>query len=73
MGYAVVHMMKIKSGAVGGIQSHNNREHEPKTNPDVDMSRSEDNYDLIPCEYFRYCFGLFVTLQMRDPLCLQTA
>ena len=44
MGYAVVHMMKIKSGAVGGIQSHNNREHEPKTNPDVDMSRSEDNY-----------------------------
>ena len=48
MGYAVVHMMKIKSGAVGGIQSHNNREHEPKTNPDVDMSRSEDNYDLVP-------------------------
>lgn len=46
VGYAVVHMMKIKSGAVGGIQSHNNREHEPKTNPDVDMSRSEDNYDL---------------------------
>lgn len=45
VGYAVVHMMKIKSGAVGGIQSHNNREHEPKTNPDVDMSRSEDNYD----------------------------
>ena len=50
VGYAVVHMMKIKSGAVGGIQSHNNREHEPKTNPDVDMSRSEDNYDLVPCE-----------------------
>jgi hypothetical protein len=24
VGYAVVHMMKIKSGAVGGIQSHNN-------------------------------------------------
>ncbi|WP_417921716.1 plasmid recombination protein [Clostridioides difficile] len=42
-GYAVVHMMKIKTGAVGGIQSHNNREHEPKTNPDVDMSRSGDN------------------------------
>ena len=53
MGYAVVHMMKIKSGAVGGIQSHNNREHEPKTNPDVDMSRSEDNYDLIPCDNYK--------------------
>lgn len=53
VGYAVVHMMKIKSGAVGGIQSHNNREHEPKTNPDVDVSRSEDNYDLIPCDNYK--------------------
>lgn len=53
VGYAVVHMMKIKSGAVGGIQSHNNREHEPKTNPDVDMSRSGDNYDLIPCDNYK--------------------
>ena len=53
VGYAVVHMMKIKSGAVGGIQSHNNREHEPKTNPDVDMSRSENNYDLIPCDNYK--------------------
>lgn len=53
MGYAVVHMMKIKSGAVGGIQSHNNREHEPKTNPDVDMSCSEDNYDLVSCDNYK--------------------
>lgn len=53
VGYAVVRMMKIKSGAVGGIQSHNNREHEPKTNPDVDMSRSEDNYDLISCDNYK--------------------
>lgn len=53
VGYAVVHMMKIKSGTVGGIQSHNNREHEPKTNPDVDMSRSEDNYDLVPCDNYK--------------------
>lgn len=53
VGYAVVHMMKIKSGAVSGIQSHNNREHEPKTNPDVDMSRSEDNYDLISCDNYK--------------------
>lgn len=53
MGFAVVHMMKIKSGAVGGIQSHNNREHEPKTNPDVDMSRSAENYDLVPCDNYQ--------------------
>lgn len=53
MGFAVVHMMKIKSGAVGGIQSHNNREHEPKTNPDVDMLRSHENYDLVACDNYR--------------------
>lgn len=52
MGFAVVHMMKIKSGAVGGIQSHNNREHQPKTNPDVDMSRSDENYDIVPCDNY---------------------
>lgn len=53
VGFAVVHMMKIKSGAVGGIQSHNNREHEPKTNPDVNMLRSHENYDLVPCDNYR--------------------
>lgn len=53
MGYAVVHMMKIKSGAVGGIQSHNNREHAPKTNPDVDTSRSGENYHLVSCDNYR--------------------
>lgn len=53
MGYAVVHMQKMKSGAVGGIQSHNNREHEPRTNPDVDMSRSYLNYDIVPCHNYQ--------------------
>lgn len=53
MGFAVVHMQKHKSGAVGGIQSHNNREHEPRSNPDVDMSRSGNNYDLLPCSNYR--------------------
>ena len=53
MGFAVVHMMKIKQGAVGGIQSHNNREHTPRTNPDVDMSRSGDNIDLVPCDNYK--------------------
>ncbi|WP_176481276.1 plasmid recombination protein, partial [Clostridioides difficile] len=53
MGYVVVHLMKIKSGAVCGIQSHNNREHEPMTNPDVVMSSSEDNYALIPIAKYK--------------------
>ena len=33
MGYAVVHMQKVKSGGVRGIQSHNNREHHHAPTP----------------------------------------
>ncbi|PBG42442.1 MobV family relaxase, partial [Clostridioides difficile] len=46
-------MMQTNPGAGGGSQSHNNREQEPKTNPDGDMSRSEDNSDLIPCDNYK--------------------
>ena len=53
LGFAVVHMQKIKSGAVGGIQSHINREHQPKSNPDVDMTRSKDNYDIVSCSNYQ--------------------
>lgn len=48
MGYAVVHMQKIKAGGTRGIQSHNNREHPPKTNPDINPGKTADNYDLLP-------------------------
>ncbi|MFQ7826451.1 MAG: MobV family relaxase [Anaerobutyricum hallii] len=47
MGFAVVHMQKIKAGGVRGIQSHNNREHPPKTNPDIRPDKTADNYDLV--------------------------
>lgn len=47
MGFVVVHMQKIKAGGVKGIQSHNNRERRPRTNPDIDTSRSAENYDLV--------------------------
>lgn len=47
MGFAVVHMQKIKVGGMRGVQSHIYRENEPKTNPDVDMSRSVNNYALV--------------------------
>lgn len=52
MSYAIVHMQKMKSGALRGIQSHINREHEPRTNPDVDMSRSAENYSFVSCKNF---------------------
>ena len=39
-------MDKFKKDAVRGIQSHNRRERESHSNPDIDYSRSVGNYDL---------------------------
>lgn len=47
MGFAVVHMMKIKASGVRGIQSHNNREHTPRNNPDISPERTKENYHLV--------------------------
>ena len=46
MSYLVLHMDKFKKEAVRGIQSHNNRERESHSNPDIDYERSGHNYDL---------------------------
>ncbi len=39
-------MDKFKKDAIRGIQSHNRRERESHSNPDIDYSRSVANYDL---------------------------
>src|SRR5690625_5748858 len=44
--FAVVHMQKIKSPALKGMQFHHQRERESKTNPDIDDERTDENYDL---------------------------
>lgn len=54
MSFAVVHMQKFSRGSVRGIQSHNQREKLPATNPDVDMSKSGENYDLINAGNINY-------------------
>ena len=46
MSYLVLHMDKFKKDAIRGIQSHNRRERESHSNPDIDYSRSAGNYDL---------------------------
>ena len=46
MSYLVLHMDKFKKEAVRGIQSHNSRERESHSNPDIDYERSGHNYDL---------------------------
>lgn len=54
MSYAVVHMQKFTRGSVRGIQSHNQREKPSKKNPDIDYSRSMDNYDLLNPDNINY-------------------
>lgn len=48
MSLLVLHMDKFKKEAVRGIQSHNLRERESRSNPDIDYARSFSNYEL--CE-----------------------
>lgn len=46
MSYLVLHMDKFKKEAVRGILSHNRRERESYSNPDIDYDRSAANYEL---------------------------
>ena len=46
MSFLVLHMDKFKKSAVRGIQSHNERERESHSNPDIDYERSAGNYEL---------------------------
>ena len=47
MAYAIMRINKCKSGAVGGLQRHHEREKEKyKSNPDIDPTRSADNFHI---------------------------
>ena len=54
MSKCAVHMMKMKSSAMGGIQSHNQREHESTKNKDIDYEKSDRNFDLLNDESINY-------------------
>ncbi|WP_053419237.1 MobV family relaxase [Viridibacillus arvi] len=54
MSYAVVRMAKMKSHDLKGIQFHNQRERESRSNPDIDKEKTKDNYDLINAENINY-------------------
>lgn len=54
MSYAVCRMQKMKSHDLKGIQFHNQRERESKTNPDIDKDKSNENYDFINDENIDY-------------------
>lgn len=44
----------MKSHDLKGIQFHNQRERESRTNPDIDKEKTKDNYDLINAEKIDY-------------------
>lgn len=46
MSYVVCHVKKFKSNDVKGMQIHNQRESENSINKDIDLSRTNLNYDL---------------------------
>ncbi|MED4534861.1 MobV family relaxase [Metabacillus fastidiosus] len=54
MSYAVVRMIKMKSHDLKGIQFHNQRERESRTNPDIDETKTNENYDLINEQQIQY-------------------
>jgi hypothetical protein len=47
MSFAIIHMQKFKGKDLKGMQFHNQRERESQTNPDINKSREDLNYDLL--------------------------
>lgn len=54
MSFAVCRMDKMKAPALKGIQFHNQRERESRTNFDIDESKTKLNYDLANQEKIDY-------------------
>src|SRR5699024_11237685 len=54
MSYAVCRMQKVKSAGLKGMQFHNQRERESRTNEDIDRERTHENYDLQNDENINY-------------------
>lgn len=47
MAYAVARMQKMKVGNLTGIENHNKRKTKNHTNKDIDVTKSDLNYDLV--------------------------
>ena len=58
MSFLVLHMDKFKKDAVRGIQSHNLRERQSHSNPDIDYSRSAGNFDLCATPASNYATAI---------------
>lgn len=55
MPYAILRFQKRKAGSVASCERHNERKKEAyKSNPDIDMERSKDNYHLVTPPRYTY-------------------
>src|SRR5699024_3992553 len=54
MSYVVCSMQKVKSARLKGMQFHNQRERESRTNEYIDRERTHENYDLQNDENINY-------------------
>ena len=54
MSMCAVNMQKHGSGALGGLQSHNQREHESRKNKEIDPEKTHLNHDTVNAENINY-------------------
>lgn len=55
MPYAILRFQKRKAGSVAACERHNERKKEAyKSNPDIEVERSKENYHLIPPPRYTY-------------------
>ena len=55
MAYTILRFKKNKGGAIAGCERHNERKKEAyKSNPDIDMNRSKENYHIIQAPQYTY-------------------
>lgn len=55
MAYTILRFKKDKGGAIAGCERHNERKKEAyKSNPDIDMNKSKENYHIIQAPLYTY-------------------
>ncbi len=66
MAKLVCHAEKYKKGSVPSIERHNERKNRNYSNEEIDSSRTQLNYDLIPRESDGYYHSVMNLVNARD-------
>src|SRR5574344_2154593 len=68
MPYTILRFKKLKGGAISGCERHNERKKEIyKSNPDIDIEKSKQNYHII--EPPKYTYGRKVKDLIKESNC----